>query len=146
MNSETRRIVTGDGQVHEVVIRHDPEKGWDAVCGAMFTFPHKTADDAMRAFVGGFCDVLDIREVVPSGGKTSDERAAEARTKGTSDAIDALESVILSDLGAVSRRARDVPLPHNGTNPEWVRYRSSFATLQTMLTYCGRCRGWEHGP
>lgn len=146
MNSETRRIVTGDGQVHEVVIRHDPEKGWDAACGAMLTFPHKTADEAMRAFVSGFCDVLDIREVVPSGGKTSDERVAEAGSMGAVAAIDTMEKRILSDLEAVRLRAQEVRLPHNGTNPEWVRYRSAFTTLQSLLAFCGRCRGWEHGP
>lgn len=147
MSSETRRIVTGDGKVHEVVIEHDPESGcWTAQSGAKSTFPTKTADAAMAAFVRGFCDVMDIREVVPPGGKTSDERAIEAGSMGAVAAIDTMERRILADLEAVRLRAQEVRLPHNGTNPEWVRYRSAFATLQTLLAFCGKCRGWEPDP
>ena len=145
MSSETRRIVTGDGQVHEVIITLSPQSGrWTARNGEMSTFPENNPADAMVAFVRGFCDVLDIREVVPPGGKTSDERVAEANSMGAVAAIDTMEKRILSDLEAVRQRAQEVRLPHNGTNPEWVRYRSAFATLQSLLAFCGRCRGWEH--
>lgn len=147
MSCETRRIVTGDGKVHEVVIEYDPESGcWTAQTGVMHTFPEKTANGAMVAFVRGFCDVLDIREVVPPGGKTSDEKAIEAGSMGAVGAIDTIEQRILSDLEAVRLRAQEVRFPHNGTNPEWVRYRSAFATLQTLLAFCGKCRGWETDP